>query len=129
MEDSHMDGFWMEWRAFGLLNGLMILPVLSIIYYFAALLSLFGLMYNPELISYIIGVCLVIWLLFIFIAGQKVLMNRNRWKNIIKEFDRLPQKENTQMGLIALGIVLFVILSLILSICLMAKTSPVRNGP
>lgn len=63
----------------------------------------------------------IISVIIIVIPNYLLFVHTDKWKDYVKEFDRLPKKKNRLGSWIVFGIVLFVIANLIFSFYLMSR--------
>ncbi|MDR1003773.1 MAG: hypothetical protein LBL97_02010 [Prevotellaceae bacterium] len=124
LDDSYMDGFWMEWRAGGILFTIVVWFAISLFVYFSILVDLLFANIDAEIITYMFGACLCVLLLFVAIKTVTLVTYKSHWKKIIVKFNKLPQKENTKKGLIALSVVVLIVANLIFSFYLLSIVHP-----
>ena len=110
---TELDGFWMEWRAYCLMISINIFALFSILNYFTVITKVYIKFPDNK-----IWIC--IFSLVLSLVNYRLLLSKNRWKEIIKEFDKLPRKTNDKGTLVSWIIIIFIIVNLIFSFFLMS---------
>ncbi|MGO4289697.1 hypothetical protein [Chitinophaga sp. RAB17] len=107
-----------DWKAALSLDVLVLFIPLSVLVYY---LTFFGrnLTMNIENLRLIIPGA---GLLLIVLPNYFIFNSRDQWRNIVNEFDQLPEKENRLGGWIVFGAVLSVIGNLVFSYYLLYNT-------
>lgn len=65
-------------------------------------------------------ILLIVYLVLIAIPNYLIFHHKNQWKNIIREFDKLPNRKNKKGGFIVWSFILLIIANFIFSFYLLA---------
>ncbi|THV62928.1 hypothetical protein [Chryseobacterium candidae] len=123
MSASAPSKWWSEGKASMAIGVLEIWTIISILIYYKILI-------DPS--SNIMGTT-IIWFIIIIaitIADYYIFHHKNKWKNIISEFDKLPRKKNILGSWIVFGLVLLITGNFIFSFyCLDRQARKDQVGP
>lgn len=109
-----------QFRAILYLDVLFIFAGLSLVY-------LYGTFFNPNFNLGNGKWLIVLYIAIICIPNYLIFEHNDQWKEIVDTFDKLPKKTNQIGGFITWSIVVIIILNLIFSIYLMARTAQVNH--
>ncbi|ROH97952.1 hypothetical protein [Chryseobacterium daecheongense] len=106
--------FWSDWKASLVLDVLFYFIITSLFIYYKIFFNRYIHLSESNFDIFLIIIPIILFNYFIF-------HHKYQWKNIVKEFDRLPREKNLLGGWIVFGIILFIIANLIFSFYLMSQ--------
>lgn len=113
-QTSTYSGWWSDWKALTTIVAMEIWTLFSSAFYYQAVtrksandLTWF------KMSIWISSAILIIWNWYLF-------EYKDKWKNIVADFDKLPKKQNKIGSIIILAVVLILIANLIFSIYLLS---------
>lgn len=106
--------FWSEWKAIAMLIIIEILFLYSLAIFFHYITGINIISPNIDLPAILIIFSLV-WIKYYYFE------NNDRWKEIVKEFDKLPVKENKRGSIVVSIIIMVLVFNLFFAISLLPK--------
>ncbi len=115
-ETSTYSRWWSEWKALTTILAIELWTIASVFYYVQAQTSksiMPSSIYNPSTISILILLGGGNWYLF---------EHKDKWKNIVEEFDKLTKKQNRIGSVIVLLVILASIVNVVFSVYTLSQS-------
>jgi hypothetical protein len=100
------DNWWTDWKAALSIDVLWIFFGISLVVYYTILIDRYLQIGNGYLL-------LTGYVLLIALPNYFIFHHRDQWKDIVKEFDKLPERKNKIGGWIVFGVVLLIISNMV----------------
>ena len=116
-ETSTYSRWWSEWKALVTIIVMEMWTLFSLVFYYQAFTG-----DAPEIdtLVWIVGAVLAVWNWYLF-------EHQDEWKDIVKEFDKLPKKQNRIGSFIVLLIVSVSIANVVFSVYTLSQSVNVEN--
>jgi len=98
--------YWSEYKAVFLLALIVLFFSLSLVVYYTTFVDQSFRISNYNL-------TVLLFFLISFIPNYFIFLHRDRWEKMIKDFDKIPQKERKYQGWIVFGFITVIFLNLI----------------
>ncbi|MCF8408900.1 MAG: hypothetical protein K9G36_08005 [Crocinitomicaceae bacterium] len=99
------DNWWTEWKALLFISALVFYTVFSLLVYYTIFIDRYFQLGDNKLVVFF-------FILSIPVPNYFIFNHSDQWKDIVKEFDKLPKRKNKIGGWIVFGVVLLIIANL-----------------